>query len=113
MSIYDGKIEIETKDIPEPDVGQVWYNTNNKYRFIIISKKTFRYGFYGLKESMIPFAITWDTFEKSEFLGYTTADFNDLFITENEKYKIRSAHPMSHYCCTGMTMKEWEETKRE
>lgn len=45
-----------TNDIPEPNIGQVWYNPKGRYRFVIISKQVFRNRFYCLRENgMCPF----------------------------------------------------------
>ena len=68
-----------SKELTEPAVGQIWYNKKKKYRFVIISKQTFRNKFYCLRESMLPFTAQWEIFGNSVFLGYTIVDFKDLF----------------------------------
>ena len=68
-----------SKELTELAVGQIWYNKKKKYRFVIISKQTFRHKFYCLRESMLPFTAQWEIFENSVFLGYTIVDFKDLF----------------------------------
>ena len=68
-----------SKELTEPEIGQVWYNKKKKYRFVIISKQTFRNKFYCLRESMLPFTAQWEIFENSTLLGPSIIDFKDLF----------------------------------
>ena len=54
-----------SKELTEPEIGQVWYNKKGKYRFVIISKQQRPYRFYCVRENMKPFVPFVETFEKA------------------------------------------------
>ena len=68
-----------SKELTEPEIGQVWYNKKGKYRFVIISKQQRPYRFYCLRENMKPFVPFVETFQNSDCLGQSITDFKDLF----------------------------------
>ena len=68
-----------SKELTEPEIGQVWYNKKGKYRFVILSKQQRPYRFYCLRENMKPFVPFVETFDNSDCLGPSITDFKDIF----------------------------------